>query len=108
MKIKFNRTYVINGKEVNELELDLDNLTGADLLRAEREFKTRNSGVNVKELEDSWMVQVAATASNVKYGDLLKLKGKDYLNVISKTRSFLFVTDSDATTEEVQTTQEEM
>ena len=51
--------------------------------------RARNKGAAVKELEDGWALTVASKASGIKYGDLLKLKGTDYIKVLNKTKGFL-------------------
>lgn len=88
--IKLSRTYNFGGKEYKELDLNLDELTGIDLLQCEKEFKLRcKDRAAVKELEDAWAVTVAAYALKLKYGDLLTLKAPDYLQVVNQTRLFL-------------------
>ena len=100
--IKLEKEYFFGTKKVNEIILDFDNLSGKDLLIAEKDFKKRNKGANVKELEDGWLVTVAGIASNTKYGDLLTLKGKDYIKVLNATRNFLMVSDSEETISDVE------
>ena len=95
--IKLEKEYFFGTKKVNEIILDFDNLSGKDLLIAEKDFKKRNKGATVKELEDGWLVTVAGIASDTKYGDLLTLKGKDYVKVLNATRNFLIVSDSEET-----------
>ena len=87
--IKLKKEYTFSGKRVTEITLNLEELSGNDLMAAEREYKTRNKGVTVKELEDGWALAVAAKASGFKYGDLLKLRGTDYLTLLNKTKGFL-------------------
>lgn len=100
--IKLGREYVFGSKNVKEITLDFDNLEGKDLLIAEKDFKKRNKGANVKELEDGWLITVAATASKMKYGDLITLKGKDYIKILNATRDFLLVSDSEETTRNIE------
>lgn len=100
--IKLEKEYFFGTKKVNEIILDFDNLSGKDLLIAEKDFKKRNKGATVKELEDGWLVTVAGIASDTKYGDLLTLKGKDYVKVLNATRNFLMVSDSEETISDVE------
>ena len=72
-----------------QLILNFDDLTGFSLLDAEKQYKLRNKGVAVKELEDGWALTVAAKATGLKYGDFLKFKGVDYLKVVNTTKGFL-------------------
>nr|DAF34181.1 MAG TPA: tail assembly chaperone protein [Caudoviricetes sp.] len=96
--VKLNQEYTLDGKKYTEIELDFESLTGKKLLIAESEFKKRNKGAAVKELEDGWLLTVAEKASGIKYGSLLELKGKDYIKVINAARNFIVVSDSEETT----------
>ena len=87
--IKLRREYKFGAKNVKEIILDLEELSGQDLVFAEKEYKARNKGAKVKELEDGWALTVASKASGIKYGDLLGLKGTDYIKVLNKTKGFL-------------------
>ena len=87
--IKLRREYKFGAKNVKEIILDLEELSGQDLVFAEKEYKARNKGATVKELEDGWALTVASKASGIKYGDLLRLKGTDYIKVLNKTKGFL-------------------
>ena len=87
--IKLNNEYNIDGKQTKEIVLNFDDLTGFSLLDAEKQYKLRNKGVAVKELEDGWALTVAAKAIGLKYGDFLKFKGVDYLKVVNTTKGFL-------------------
>lgn len=87
--IRLGREYKFGAKTVKEISLDMEELSGQELVFAEKEYKARNKGVTVKELEDGWALTVASKASGIKYGDLLKLKGTDYMRVLNKTKGFL-------------------
>ena len=87
--IKLRREYKFGAKNIKEIVLDLEELSGQDLVFAEKEYKARNKGATVKELEDGWVLTVASKASGIKYGDLLGLKGTDYIKVLNKTKGFL-------------------
>lgn len=103
--VKLNQEYNFDGKKYTEIELDFENLTGKELLIAESEFKKRNKGATVKELEDGWLLTVAEKASGIKYGSLLELKGKDYIKIINAARNFIVVSDSEETTQEIRNTE---
>ena len=72
--IKLNQEYTLDGKKYTEIELDFESLTGKKLLIAESEFKKRNKGATVNELEDVLLLNVAEKASLIKYGSFLELK----------------------------------
>ncbi|QXW65660.1 phage tail assembly protein [Streptobacillus moniliformis] len=89
MIIKLSREYNFSGKTFNEFELDFDILTGKDMIALEKEYKLRNKGSIIKELEDGWALTVAARLIDVKYGDLLNLNANDYLRLINSVKTFL-------------------
>jgi len=75
MKVKLSKSYNFGGKEFNELDINIEEMTGRDFMQCEKEFKARNKEAGaVKELEDSWAITVAAKSVGVKYGDLLMSK----------------------------------
>lgn len=90
MKICLSKTYNFGGKEFNELDINVEEMTGKDFMQCEKEFKARNKDAGaVKELEDSWAITVAAKSVGVKYGDLLNLVSIDYLKVVNGVKRFL-------------------
>ena len=44
MKVKLSRPCKMGDKEITALDLDLEGLTGEDLVKAEREFLASNAG----------------------------------------------------------------
>ena len=90
MKVKLSKTYNFGGKEFNELDINIEEMTGKDFMLCEKEFKARNKEAGaVKKLEDSWAITVAAKSVSVKYGDLLNLVSVDYLKVVNGVKRFL-------------------
>lgn len=90
MKVKLSQSYNFGGKEFEELDINIEEMTGKDFMQCEKEFKARNKDAGaVKELEDSWAVTVAAKSLGVKYGDLLNLVSVDYLKVVNGVKRFL-------------------
>ena len=90
MKVKLSKTYNFGGKEFDELDINIEEMTGRDFMQCEKEFKARNKDAGaVKELEDSWAITVAAKSVGVKYGDLLNLVSIDYLKVVNGVKRFL-------------------
>ena len=90
MKIKLSQIYKFGSKEFEELDINIEEMTGRDFMQCEKEFKARNKDAGaVKELEDSWAITVAAKSVGVKYGDLLNLVSVDYLKVVNGVKRFL-------------------
>lgn len=93
--IKLSKTYKISGKKVGILELNLEEMSGLDLIEAEREYFSRNKNSIIKELEYGWYLTVASKSSGLKYGDLLNLNAKDCVRIVNTVRGFLQNTDSE-------------
>lgn len=89
MKIELSKSYKVAGHEVKEIELDLESLTGTELLACEKEFKLKNKDSFFKEGEDGYALVVASKASNVRYHEFLEFKAIDFLKVINSTKTFL-------------------
>ena len=91
MEIKLSKKYNINGKEIDTIKLDFENMTGRNFLDSEKNYKIHTKGeIGVfKEFEDKYALNVAATASGLKYSDFLDLVGEDYLKVLNQTKVFL-------------------
>lgn len=106
MKITLSKKYKISGNETAEIELDLESLTGTQLLACEKEFKTKNKDSFFKEGEDGYALVVASKASNVRYHEFLDFKAIDFLKVVNSTKTFLakgWDTQEPAESEEVAT-----
>ena len=69
MIIKLTKEYELGSKKYKEIDLKLDNLTGADLLECGKD--------------------VAERASGIKYGHLMTLGAEDFLKVVNQTKNFL-------------------
>jgi hypothetical protein len=91
-----------DGVTVNEVVLDLDNLTGAHMIAAERQFNLYggNEGHPLKELSKEYQILVAAQAAKKPVELLHKLSAKDFSRVTIKVQNFLLEGDSE---EEEQT-----
>lgn len=94
MKITLKNPIKIDGKNVKELDLKLDDLTGADLAAAEREYQI-NGGIPTSLTTSIIYAQgVAARAAGVDLGDIQRLKLQDCNAVCIGVQSFLYGTES--------------
>ena len=91
MEIKLSKKYNINGKEIDTIKLDFENMTGRNFLDSEKNYKIHTKGeIGVfKEFEDKYALNVAAQASGIRYSDFLDFVGEDYLKVLNQTKLFL-------------------
>lgn len=86
--IKLKNPLKIDDKELNEITLDFDKLTGADILAAEK-------NVNLKYRENfqiyslSTHIEIAAIACGIVSEDLANLDVHDFLDVTGAAQIFL-------------------
>jgi len=90
MELELKKPVMIDGKEVKTLKLDLDNLTGADLAGAEREYLL--SGGTPTQLSTSYIycMCIAARAAGCDVDDIQRLCIQDANTVCTRVQSFLF------------------
>ncbi|TGV29902.1 phage tail assembly protein [Mesorhizobium sp. M00.F.Ca.ET.186.01.1.1] len=87
---KLSRPFSFDGTEYTELKLDLDDLTGEDLIACERQLNaTTDDVVFVKELSKPYLALVAARAAKVPVELIRKLPGKDFSKVTMQVQNFL-------------------
>ena len=104
--IKLTQEYTFGAKTYKEFELNFDSLTGRDLILLENEYKERAKGSILKEQEDAWYITVASKVLDIKYGDLLKLKAKDFVKLVMAVKVFLMGSGDETEKEETTTTEE--
>ena len=87
--IPFRKSFSFEGKEYSELQLDLDSLTGKDVIDAESE--ARSMGVRAIMLESSKAYQaiLAAKAAGVTVDLIQALPAKEFSTVTGEVQGFL-------------------
>ncbi|NTU28849.1 phage tail assembly protein [Brevibacillus sp. HB1.1] len=87
---KLSRPFSFDGKEYTELDLDLDSITGEDLMSCERQLNASTKDlVFVKELSKPYLALVAARAAKVPVELIHKLPAKDFSKVTMLVQNFL-------------------
>lgn len=89
MKVTLSKPFTFEGKEYSEIELDLDSLTGNDLLKAEREFVATGGRANVPELSKEYLAIVVAKTAKVPVDIIHALPAKDFSKVTIEVQNFL-------------------
>lgn len=87
--IVLSRPFTFDGKEYTELILDLDSLTGRDLLKAEAEARIISGPSPVSEFSKSYNAVVAAKAAKVMVDMIFDLPAKDFTRVTLLVQDFL-------------------
>ena len=95
MKIALSKPLRYQDKEVKELDLVLDDLTGQDLIDVEEDMKRKGLTVNAWEYSRTYLISLAGRAMNIPANALKKLSAKDFTSIINETLSFLAGTASE-------------
>lgn len=94
MKIKLDNPINNNGKDILELDLNLENLTGNDLLMAEEDMKRKGLNVAAWEYSREFLCSVAARSLKLPPEPLKNLSAKTFTQIINEVLTFLAGTGS--------------
>lgn len=86
-KVKLSKPVNLDGQKIEEINLDLDSLTGADVIAINKQLKAKGERFNV--LDQETLTEVAAKASNMIPEDLQKLSMFDFTEVNGHVQLFL-------------------
>lgn len=86
--IKLSKPVEWEGERVEELNLNLNDLTGIDLEAAEREW-VLGGGAGMAETSKAYLLAVAARATGKRVEVLRRLNAKDYSKVTLLVQNFL-------------------
>lgn len=98
MKITLTQPLKYQDKEVKVLDVDMDGLTGNDLIDTEEELKKRGIVVNAWEYSRTYLIALAARAVHIPVEALRGLSAKDFTAIINEVLSFLAGASSGDTT----------
>ena len=89
--ITLSRPTQINGSEITEIQLDLENLKGRDLIELESGFRKlyRGEFIAALNLDSRYQAFVAGRACGINPDDLGDLYAPDFVVVCSEVQSFL-------------------
>lgn len=86
--ITLSKEVTFEGQEYSELQLDLEALTGRDLVSAEAEAFSM-TGRPATDLDKTYQACVAARAAKVLSDMILSLSAKDFAKITSMVQTFL-------------------
>ena len=88
---KLSKPTKINGSEITELTLELDDLRGRDLMELENAFRARRRGefVAALNLHSGYHLEVAGRACGLNPDDLAELYAPDYVALTGEIQNFL-------------------
>lgn len=103
MKIQLKKAIIFKGNEIQTLDLDLDALTGEDLIKAESEV-LQGGGTPLQTLSFSrtYAITVAAKALHMPVEILRQMGARDFSKVVNEVQTFLAASDSEETSQETK------
>jgi len=95
--VKFSEPYVFEGETFDGIKLDVDDLTGRDIVSAEEEFVAANPGLAaqtpLKDVSKGFLAYIASRASGQPVDFFHGLKGRDFNKVTRIAQVFLLKED---------------
>lgn len=88
--IKLKKPIVKDGKTIDSINLDLDSLSGNDMIKVEREARLRGDLSPNPLFSSEGLSIVAARASGLIPEDVIGLGAPDFVEVTNTVRNFLF------------------
>ena len=96
MKIQLKKAITHKGQELQELDVDLDRLTGNDLIDVEEQaVRAGNNAFFATDFSRVYLIAVAARAAKIPVEVLRMMNAHDFNKVVTEVRNFLTLTDSD-------------
>jgi hypothetical protein len=91
--VEFKKPIEFNGAEIVALALDLESMTGDNLIELESSYRQLNKGkyIPVPDIEKGYQVLVAAFACKVNPKVIQALPAQDMNAICSAVRDFLLV-----------------
>ncbi|UHA74461.1 phage tail assembly protein [Paenibacillus sp. 481] len=87
---ELSRPFKFEGQEYTEVLLDLDSLTGDDMMLCERRVKeSTTEQIHVYEMSKKYLAHVAACAARVPYEMVAAMPAKDFSKITVKVQGFL-------------------
>lgn len=99
--LKLKKPLMVNGKELNELPYDFEELTAKDLHKISKDLKSKGIPVTVLALDYEFQLSTFSEAvkkknHNIILNDILRLSAHDAMRATGLARSFLIASDPDA------------
>lgn len=96
MKIKLKKALSVKGESLKELDLNLDELTGFDLIEVEKYINDSNDGraILFPEYSKNYLIAVAARALKLPSEALKYLSAGDFTRITRAVQDFLMKSDS--------------
>lgn len=88
-KMVLSKTYEFEGKEYREINLDLDSLTGHDLIASANQARLLGDNSPIMELSKTYLAVIASKAGKVPIDFIMSLSAKDFTAITMVVQNFL-------------------
>ena len=103
MKIKLSKAIKHKGENIEILDINLDDLTGNDLIEVEKQLTQSGEVSIVTDFNKIYLITIAARALHIPVEILKFVSAKDFTRITNEVRNFLIISDSEENeTETVQ------
>ncbi|MGE5631707.1 MAG: hypothetical protein ACM3TR_11495 [Caulobacteraceae bacterium] len=97
---KLTKAIMIDGKEVNELPYNFEDMTARDKLNASKKLKNDGNIISIEETDPDYHLYLFAEAvakadSKIDTADVLRMSAKDAQRAAVKARSFFYLSSED-------------
>lgn len=94
--LKLSKPIMVNGKEVNEIPFDLDNMTAQDKMNASKRYVKDGNIVTVQELDPSYHIYLFTEAvikanPELDATDVMRINAKDAAKAEKLVRDFFYL-----------------
>lgn len=90
MKIDLIKPITIDGTKMEKIDLDLDGLTGEEIMKIDLELRTEGHSRGMDDVfNQNILLKIASKASGILTDDLKKLHAPDFIEVTFSVRNFL-------------------
>lgn len=92
-KVKLSKPVTIGDKTIDEVEIDVDQITGADIMMCIREAAAINGVVVSYAIDPEVHLQMACKLGGIDRAVVMRLPGRDFNRLIAPVRSFFLESD---------------
>lgn len=92
-KVTLSKPITVDGKQVSEIELNLDAVTGADIMFCVSEASAAKGLVVNYRVDAEVHLQLAARVTGIAREQLLKIAGRDFNRLMAPVQGFFLGAD---------------
>ncbi|MBQ9628374.1 MAG: phage tail assembly protein [Synergistaceae bacterium] len=98
MRIELTRAITYKDTELKDIELDLESITGYQLIEAEEELRKQGIMINTWDMSRPFLIQIAGKASHIPVEVLKSMSASDFNRVCNVCAGFLLGTGTEELT----------